>query len=70
MLHSAIDASRGDTGLDDLTVYQVMSYLASSHSDEGDDEGARDLRRDVTALALSKDAPPAVIEAVGDDASG
>lgn len=70
LLNSAIDASRGDSGLDDMTVYQVMSYLASSHADEGDKKGARELRRDVAALAQSKDAPAAVIEAISGDTRG
>jgi hypothetical protein len=62
LLEPAIDASRGDEGLDDLTVFQVMTYLARSHAAEGDADKARALQADVGRLAEQKDVPPTVRE--------
>jgi hypothetical protein len=62
LLAPAIDASRGDEGLDDLTVFQVMTYLASSHADEGDHDKARELRQEIGRLADEKGVPPTVLE--------
>ncbi|WP_166487370.1 hypothetical protein [Geodermatophilus obscurus] len=59
-LNQAIDASRGTGGLDDLTVYQVMAYLAASHAAAGDADRARRLRQDATELARSKNAPSTI----------
>lgn len=64
LLGSAIDESRGDGGLDDLTVYQVASYLAGSHDAEGDASGARELRADAMRMAESKNAPASVLESL------
>lgn len=61
LLGEAIDESRGDGGMDDLTVYQVATYLAGSHEAEGDSGGARALREDAMRLAESKDAPASVL---------
>lgn len=62
LLRPAIDASRGKEGLDDLTVLQVMGYLARSHAAEGDRKGANQLRKDATRLATDKNAPAAVLD--------
>lgn len=64
LLGAAIDASRGDEGLDDLTVYDTIGYLASSHAAEGDDATARSMLRDGAELAASKDAPASVMESL------
>lgn len=64
LLGRAIDASRGDEGLDDLTVFQVMGYLAASHAAEGEQDKARALRQDAAELARAKDAPAAVLDAL------
>jgi hypothetical protein len=64
LLTPAVDASRGDDGLDDLTVLQVLGYLARSHAEEGDAEGARALRTDAVDLAQEKDAPASVIDSL------
>lgn len=62
LLGAAVDTSRGDGGLDDLTVYQVLGYLAGSHEAADDAGTARSLRNDAIALARSKDAPASVIK--------
>jgi hypothetical protein len=67
LLGQAVDASRGDEGLDDLTVVQVLDYLATSHAEEGDDAGARALRSDALHLAQDKDAPASVLSSLQDD---
>lgn len=67
LLTPAIDASRGEGGLDDLTVLQVMGYLARSHAAEGDGVGARDLRRDATRLAEQKELPDAALGLLAED---
>jgi hypothetical protein len=64
LLGSAIDASRGDAGLDDLTVYQVAAYLAKSHEAEGDMDTARSLREDIRRLAESRNAAPSVLRSL------
>lgn len=69
LLTRAIDASRGTGGLDDLTVYQAMAYLAGSHAAEGEAGRARELRQDAAQLARSKDAPDSVIAALEADTS-
>jgi hypothetical protein len=69
LLTPAIEASRGDAGLDDLSVFQVMDYLARSHADAGDVDGARALRSDAIELATAKDAPSAVIDALREEPS-
>lgn len=61
LLLPAIDASRGDEGLDDLTVLQVMRYLADSHGADGDTSTQQEIAADALALALAKDAPTSVI---------
>jgi hypothetical protein len=61
LLGAAVDASRGDAGLDDLTVYETLDYLAANHAAEGDNATARDLRADATQLAQSKNEPESVI---------
>jgi hypothetical protein len=67
LLRPAIDASRGDGGLDDLSVLQVMGYLANSHAAEGDPGGARDLRADAGQLAAEKDLPAAALDMLRED---
>ena len=64
LLGSAIDASRGEGGLDDLTVYQIAAYLADSHEAVGDTDTARSLREDVRRLAESKNAAPSVLRSL------
>lgn len=64
LLGAAVDASRGDSGLDDLTVYETLGYLASSHDAEGDTERARELRHDAASLAESKHAPMSVLRSL------
>jgi hypothetical protein len=60
LLTEAIDASRGDAGLDDLTVLETLEYLADSHEAAGDEEMARSMHQDALLLADSKDAPRSV----------
>ena len=68
LLRPAIDASRGDAGLDDLSLLQVMGYLAGSHRAEGDDAAARDLVEDAGRLAAGKGVPPEVLDGMlGED---
>jgi hypothetical protein len=67
ILTPAIDASRGDEGLDDLTVLQVLDALAAGHAAEGDDAGARALRDDAVQLARQKDAAASVIASLQED---
>jgi hypothetical protein len=62
LLTPTIDASRGDEGLDDLSLVQVVAYLSESHRAEGDDERARELLRDAGRLAAEKGIPT---EAIG-----
>jgi hypothetical protein len=64
LLRPAVDASRGDAGLDDATVFQTLGYLKHSHAEAGDDAGAEEIRADVVALARSKGAPRSVLEAL------
>lgn len=61
LLGAAVDASRGDEGLDDLTVYETLDYLAAGHAAEGDAATAREMRADAAQLAESKDAPASVL---------
>lgn len=61
LLFPAIDASRGDEGLDDLTVFQVMSYLADSHGADGDTSTEDEIHADALALAHAKGAPTSVV---------
>jgi hypothetical protein len=67
LLNSAIAASRGSGGLDDLTVYQAAPYLAGSHEAEGDGRGARTVRRDARQMAEERGAPTAVLASLTDD---
>ena len=64
LLGAAVDASRGEGGLDDLTVYETLGYLAGSHEAEGDSEQARALRHDAATLAESKHAPTSVLRSL------
>lgn len=64
LLRPAVDASRGDGGLDDATVYQTLGYLKRSHAEAGDDAGAEEIRADVVQLARSKGAPRSVVDAL------
>jgi hypothetical protein len=57
LLRPAIDASRGDAGLDDLSLLQVMGYLAAGHAAEGDETGAGDLLADAGRIAADKGLP-------------
>lgn len=61
LLGEAVAASRGDGGLDDLTVYQALGSLAASHEAADDSKGARSLRKDAAQLARSKDEPASVL---------
>ncbi|WP_147251554.1 hypothetical protein [Blastococcus sp. TBT05-19] len=67
LLRPAIDASRGAGGLDDLTLVQVMGYLARSHAAEGDRHGARDLRGDAARIAEEKQLPGAALGMLATD---
>ena len=67
LLRPALDASRGDSGMDDLTLLQVMGYLARSHAAEGDSRGARALREDAGRLASQKDVPTAALDLLRED---
>jgi hypothetical protein len=67
LLRPAIDASRGDEGLDDLSLVQVIGYLAQSHAAEGDESTARELREDAGRLAEEKGIPTAVLQLPGED---
>ena len=60
LLQSAVAESRGSGGLDDLTVYQVLGYLADSHDAEGDTTTARQLRAEGAEIAQAKRAPASV----------
>jgi hypothetical protein len=62
LLRPAIDASRRDEGLDDLTVYQALTYLSDAYRAEGDEDQARALREDARRLAESKNAPSSVLK--------
>ncbi|MDV6011743.1 hypothetical protein [Haloechinothrix sp. LS1_15] len=64
LLTEAIDASRGAAGLDDLTVYETMSYLADCHQAAEDTETARTMRQDALELARSKGAPDSVLRSL------
>jgi hypothetical protein len=66
LLLPAIDASRGDEGLDDLTVFQVMRYLAASHGADGDTSAQQAIDADAQALARAKGAPTSVVASLGD----
>lgn len=70
LLRPAIDASRADGGLDDLSLLQVMGYLAAGHRAEGDDETARDLVEDAGRLAADKGVPPEVLDGMLGDPGG
>ena len=67
LLTPTIDASRGDQGLDDLSLVQVVAYLARSHAEEGDDARARELRQDAGRLAEEKGIPAAALEMLRED---
>jgi hypothetical protein len=67
LLTPTIDASRGDQGLDDLSLVQVVAYLARSHAEEGDDARARELRQDAGRLAEEKGIPTAALEMLRED---
>jgi hypothetical protein len=67
LLTPTIDASRGDEGLDDLSLVQVVAYLAQSHAEEGHDERARELREDAGRLAAEKEIPPAALDVFLED---
>ena len=69
LLQPAIDVSRGDEGLDDLTVFQVMSYLAHSHAEEGDTARARELRGDAVRLASEKNVPEVVLDQLREEST-
>lgn len=64
LLGAAVNASRGDSGLDDLTVYETLGYLAGSHEAEGDTKKARKLRHDAATMAESKHAPTSVLRSL------
>ena len=51
LLGAAVDSSRGAGGLDDLTVYQVLGYLAGSHEAADDPGTGRSLRNDPAGLS-------------------
>lgn len=64
LVREAVDASRGAEGLDDLTVFQALTYLANQHAAQGDHLGAQSLREDALGLAHAKNAPAAVLESI------
>jgi hypothetical protein len=64
LLQEAINASRGDEGLDDLTVYQAGAYLAKARAEAGDTDGAHQLRADIRQLAQAKNAPESVVHSL------
>jgi hypothetical protein len=66
LLRPTIDASRGDEGLDDLSLVQVIGYLAGSHASEGDDDRARELLEDARRLAEEKGIPATAIPLPGE----
>jgi hypothetical protein len=70
LLGSAIDASRGDGGLDDLTTLQVMGYLARGHAAEGDTRGARQMLEDAARLASEKDVPTTALDLLRQEDEG
>ncbi|HEX6344487.1 hypothetical protein [Umezawaea sp.] len=65
LLRQVVDASRGDEGVDDLTVYQALAYLSDAYLAEGDDGRARALRDDARQLAESKNEPASVLRSLG-----
>jgi len=67
LLTPTIDASRGDEGLDDLSLVQVVAYLAHSHAEEGDDARARELLDDAGRLASEKGIPAAALDMLRED---
>lgn len=70
LLREAVDASRGTEGLDDLTVFQALAYLAKQHAAEDDQFGARSLRQEALGLAREKNAPAAVLESIQTETPG
>lgn len=56
-LSAVISASKGDKGIDDLTVLDVMSRLAASYRIEGDTAAANRTSEDAVKLARSKHLP-------------
>jgi hypothetical protein len=67
LLTPAIDVSRGDEGLDDLSLVQVVAYLAKSHAEAGNDTRAGELRADAGRLASEKGIPTAALDFLGED---
>ncbi len=67
LLTPTIDASRGDEGLDDLSLVQVVAYLSHSHAEEGNEARARELREDAGRLASEKGIPPAGLDMLRED---
>ncbi|ONI84862.1 hypothetical protein ALI22I_30765 [Saccharothrix sp. ALI-22-I] len=64
LLWDAINMSREDGGLDDLTVYQAGAYLAEAHAKAGDTDGAHGVRAEIRQLAQSKNAPESVVHSL------
>jgi hypothetical protein len=67
LLEPAIDASRGDEGLDDVSLVQVVAYLAESHRAEDDGDRARELSADARRLASEKGIPAEAIGLAAED---
>jgi hypothetical protein len=61
LIADVIKASRGDYGLDNLSLYQVMGYLANCREAVGDEKGAKSLRKETVDLAKAKHEPDSVL---------
>ncbi|HWO58976.1 MAG TPA: hypothetical protein VNO31_02885 [Umezawaea sp.] len=64
LLRQVVDASRGDEGVDDLTVYQALAYLSEAYRKVGDEDRARALKDDARQLAESKNEPTSVLRSL------
>ncbi|MCS7481111.1 hypothetical protein ACFFQW_06045 [Umezawaea endophytica] len=64
LLRQVVDASRGDEGVDNLTVYQALAYLSDAYRGEGDENRAQALKEDARQLAESKNEPVSVLRSL------
>ncbi|MFZ2528257.1 MAG: hypothetical protein WAX14_11475 [Rhodococcus sp. (in: high G+C Gram-positive bacteria)] len=62
LLTDAISASKGDKGLDDLTLFEIMVQLAESYESESDTDSAARMRDGAVKLARAKQAPASIVE--------
>jgi hypothetical protein len=65
LIGAAVDASRGDAGMDDFTTVQALAYLSGAHAAEGDRDRAGSLRGDAIGLAQDKGIPESVVDTFG-----